>query len=196
MSLEAIKPIKKTGEECLYTEDLDLDIKLKDFWRWNCSDILNNTMRGVFAEFLVASDLGILSENRIEWDAYDLITEDGIKIEVKSSAYLQSWKQNKLSSIKFDIRPTQGWDSKDNKMDNEIKRQSDVYVFCLLSHKDKDTVDPLNLDQWEFYVLDTETINKRLGSQKTISLKPLLNLNPIRANYGSIRDAVNSVIFL
>ena len=113
MSLEAVKFIKKTGEECLYTENLDLDIKLKDFWRWNCSDILNNAMRGVFAEFLVASDLGILSENRVEWDAYDLITEDGIKIEVKSSAYLQSWKQNKLSSIKFDIRPTRGWDSKD-----------------------------------------------------------------------------------
>lgn len=38
----------------------------------------------------------------IEWDAVDIIYK-GIKIEVKSSGYLQSWNYDKLSKIRFDI---------------------------------------------------------------------------------------------
>ena len=28
---------------------------------------------------------------RIEWGSYDLLTPSGIKVEVKNSAYIQSW---------------------------------------------------------------------------------------------------------
>jgi hypothetical protein len=28
-----------------------------------------------------------------------------------------------------------------------------VYVFCHLKHKDQHTIDPLKLEQWDFYVL-------------------------------------------
>ncbi|MBK6579630.1 MAG: hypothetical protein IPG17_26280 [Sandaracinaceae bacterium] len=38
-----------------------------DFWRWSMSDLVSNTARGVLAEFLVGSALGIASGTRVEW---------------------------------------------------------------------------------------------------------------------------------
>ena len=61
-----------------------------DFWAWAYSNILTNNLRGVFAEFLVGTALGVVEGTRTEWDAFDLLYK-GAGIEVKSSAYLQSW---------------------------------------------------------------------------------------------------------
>lgn len=130
--------------------------------------------------------MGIDLDVRVEWNAYDLTTENGVKIEVKSSAYLQSWKQTSYSNISFGIRNTLGWDSKTNEYSNEFKRQSDVYVFCLLKHKDKETVDPLNLEQWEFYILANQILNE----QKSIGLNPLLKLKPVIADYKGLKNAI------
>ena len=49
-------------------------------------------------DVIVASDLGCTDGVRQEWDAYDIETPDGIKVEVKSGAYLQSWSQKKHRS--------------------------------------------------------------------------------------------------
>lgn len=83
MSLNALDPIRKTGEESFVFNGESTNIKLQEFWSWSSSDILNNAMRGVLAEFIVASSLGIADSCRVEWDAYDIITKEGIKIEVK-----------------------------------------------------------------------------------------------------------------
>jgi len=73
-----------------------------DFWKLSVSDLLSNTTRGTLAEFIVAMAMDIdLSNFREEWDAYDLETKNGIKIEVKTSAYLQSWFQKNYSKIIF-----------------------------------------------------------------------------------------------
>lgn len=194
MNLEPVKVVRKTGEETLCKGVASTGIKLSEFWSWSSSDILNNAIRGVLAEFIVASDLKITKGNRIEWDAYDLITDDGIKIEVKSSSYIQSWGQLRHSYINFDISPTKELNSITNKYSQERKRQADVYVFCLLAHKDKDTVNPLNLEQWEFYVLNTEILNERFPKQKTIGLNSLLKLSYIKAEYGGIRNAIDNTL--
>ena len=55
------------------------------------SDIMGNLNRSVFAEFVVASALGIQDKCRIEWDAYELEYQRK-KIEVKCSVLLQSWQ--------------------------------------------------------------------------------------------------------
>jgi len=117
-------------------------------------------------------------------------------VEVKSSAYIQSWIQSKYSSIQFNIRPTYRWEVTTNQYSSERIRQSDVYMFCLLKHKDQATINPLNLEQWEFYVISTNKLNEMLGQQKSISLSRLMALNPIEADYetmsGAIKQAVNS----
>lgn len=60
--------------------------------------------------------------------------------------------------------------------DTEIKRQADVYVFALLAHTDKATVDPLNVKHWRFYVVPTRVLNARTRSQHSITLNSLCAL--------------------
>ena len=145
-------------------------------------------MRGVFAEFIVASDIGVTRKPRVGWDAYDLETPSGIKVEVKSSAYLQSWYQKIYSRICFNIRPTRRYDGSTNELDTDVKRQADVYVFCLLEEKDKNKVNPLDLNQWIFYILLTSDLDKAFPTQKSIGLPGLRSLNPRKVKYGQIKS--------
>ena len=184
-NLQAVEAIMKTGKEPFVFNGEELPVNVLSFWRWSTSELLGNALRGILAEFIVASAIDALDSPREEWDAYDLISKDGLKIEVKSSAYLQSWEQNKLSNISFGIQPTVLWDA-DNKRSKEARRQADVYVFCVLAHKDQVTVNPLNLSQWEFYVLDTKVLNDNIPLQKTITLSSLLKLNPVRVSYSEL----------
>lgn len=75
--------------------------RVQDFWAWALSDLRDNTVRPMLAEFLVAQALGAAHRPRIEWDAYDVVTPDGITVEVKSSAYVQAWEQARPSAIVF-----------------------------------------------------------------------------------------------
>ncbi len=146
-------------------------------------------MRGLLAEFIVGLAVGSPQTVRSEWDAFDVLTNSGIKIEVKSAAYIQSWEQKRPSLIQFGIRPTREWDYANNKFSIEAKRQADIYVFCILSKQDQKTLNPLDLDQWEFYVLGTDKLGQ-LGPQKTISLSRLVKLNPVKTSFEGIEIAI------
>jgi hypothetical protein len=170
-------PKPKSGKERLLYQGKSLSFTLLDFWKWSTSDLLSNATRGVLAEFIVACALDIdINKPRGEWAAYDLITKDGIKIEVKSSSYLQSWSQKNYSTISCSIKKAFQWDSKKGMDTTKKQRAADVYVFCLLKHKDKDTVDPLDLSQWKFYVVSTEQLNNYKRSQHSITLPSLKKL--------------------
>ncbi|AEF86086.1 conserved hypothetical protein [Treponema primitia ZAS-2] len=178
----------KTGDECLTFNGANTEYSIADFWKWSVSDLLSNATRGRFAEFIIATAMGIdLSEVRSEWSEYDLETEDGIKIEVKSSAYLQTWDQFDYSKIIFSIKKRGDWKIKLNK--NEFNRPSDIYVFCLLKHKEKKTVNPLNMDQWVFYVLSTNKIDTIFKNNSSISLKSLEKLTE-GIKYNEIKDKI------
>ena len=130
------------------------------------------------------------NEIRTDWDPFDLEMENGIRIEVKSSAYLQSWKQHDFSKISFDIAPKRTWDSKTNEYSSKSTRHSDYFVFCLLHHRDQNSIDPINLDQWTFYVLKTKVLNSEKGNQKRIGLNSLLKLGPIECKFGEITSQI------
>ena len=181
---------RKTGDEQLTSGGCATGHSLRHYWQWSASDILGNTARGCLAEFIVATALGIADSVRNEWAPYDLESADGIKVEVKSSAYIQSWYQEKHSTITFGIHPAQAWDPETNLLNEESVRHADVYVFCLLAHKDQATINPLNLDQWRFYVLSRRVLDEKLGNQKTIRLNSLLKLKPRETEYDGIRAAV------
>ena len=188
--LKRRKASLKNGNECLTDNGLNTNYNLLDFWRWSVSDLLSNATRGRFAEFIVGTAIGINSENlRDEWDAYDLITDDGIKIEVKSATYIQSWDQKRFSTISFSIKPTKYWDAETNIYRDEPKRHADVYVFCLLKHKDKNTIDPLKLEQWDFYVLPNYRLDNYQRSQSSITINSLEKLtNPKK--YSELKDEI------
>ena len=189
--------MRKTGLESFHYNSQSLPVTLLDFWQWFGSDVLSNALRGVLAEFIVACDLGCSDSVRQEWSVYDLKTQMGFKVEVKSAAYLQTWRQKKPSPIRFGIAPTyeqvntvEGcW-----KQSKVLKREADVYVFCVLSHQDRETIDPLNLAQWDFYILPVEIINERAEKQKSISLSALIKLEPKQVRYGGIARAIDHLM--
>src|SRR5436309_971470 len=70
-----------------------IDANVLDFWRWAFSDLRENTTRGILAEYLVAKAVGDDRGLRSSWDNFDVRATDGTTIEVKCSAFLQSWPQ-------------------------------------------------------------------------------------------------------
>ena len=65
---------QKTGNEYFYFDGMPTGYLLNDFWRWQSSDLLNNALRGVLAEFIVAKALGIDTNGpRFEWEPFDLL---------------------------------------------------------------------------------------------------------------------------
>ena len=151
--------LRLSGDERFHRGDAPLDFNVLDFWRWSGSDLVSNATRGVIAEFIVANACGIPTNGvRDEWAASDLllldtpqghsITPKGHSIEVKSAAYLQSWYQKSLSPITFSIKKARAWDPKANTFAEKASRSAKLYVFALLAHTEKKTLDPLNVDQW------------------------------------------------
>jgi hypothetical protein len=164
----------KTGGECFHSGGEALGYTLLDFWRWSVSDLVTNATRGRLAEFIVAKALGIpTAKVREEWAAYDLISPEGVKVEVKSAAYIQSWTQRGYSAIHFTVAATRAWDPDAGRLVADASRQADVYVFALLSHLEKSSIDPLDLNQWSFYALPAASLDAGSRRSRSISLKVL-----------------------
>lgn len=165
--------------------------KCEDYWRWPHSDLISNAERGIVAEYIVGRATKSLGLNRVEWDAWDLTTPDGVKIEVKASGYVQSWEQEKPSTIRFTIGEANGWSATTNTCDDVPQRSADVYVFCIHTEFDKETADPLDTTRWEFVVLPTSVLNQRLGCQKTVGVSTLIKLGGKKYKYESLQEAIS-----
>lgn len=190
MNLGPIEIKRKTGEEKFVSKNLSKKLSLVQFWQWSTSDLLTNTTRGILAEYIIATDLGIEETFQNDWECYDLTSKKGSKIEVKSSSYIQAWEQTEYSKITFSIKPSKKYNPEINRFYGEPQRHSDYYIFCLLHNKDQKTINPLDLDQWTFYVIETRTLDKKLPNQRTITLNSLLKLNPIKCKYGQINELI------
>jgi hypothetical protein len=189
---DMIVPASKTGEEPVLDDHGRPRGSLLGFWRWAYSQTLDNALRGVLAEYLVGLAVDGLTRNvRVEWDAYDLDTPDGHPVEVKSTAYLQSWAQKAPSTLTFNIPETSGWDPAVGGWTPEVRRQAQVYVFCVFTTTDPATANPLDTRQWDFYVAPTERIDRILGRQKTVTLSSLVHrVEPERTTFSGLADAV------
>lgn len=179
------------GNEPFRGRGVRKSLRLLDYWRWADSELLNNTARGFLAEFLVAAALGLHKKARTGWDEYDLLTKSGTKIEVKSSAYVQSWKQPKPSVIQFGIAPHRSWNTETGKYTEDFRRWADIYVFCIF--KGRKPLHPLDTRKWEFYVLPTETLEQKSPDQKTIRLSSLEKLSPRKCNYVDLKRTISDV---
>jgi len=186
----ALPPKRLSGDECFHRGDAPIRLDILSFWQWAASSITGNRLRGHLAEFLVAVDLGVADGVRHEWDDYDIVSLDGVKVEVKCASFIQSWEQVKPSAIQFGIAPSKTWDYEKRRRTDTTTRIADVYVFCLLTETDQQKFDPTDLDQWECYVLTTKEINEKLGAQKTLSLRRLRGLNPSVCRFGEIGPAI------
>ena len=180
-------------------QDIKMSFTVGDFWSWNQSNLLSNTLRGALAEFIVAKALDIpLDRARDDWTPFDLVyqaKDRPINIEVKSSAYIQAWEQCKLSTISFSIAPSRAWINQ--KYIGEPKRHAHLYVFCLHAFQDlerKNDANPLALDQWDFFIIDTIHLNALPINQRSISLPSLISLAPVRCTYLELKATIDSTI--
>lgn len=152
-----------------------------DFWRWAYSDVFQNITRGYIAQFIIA---WLVGADRLEpsnpFQAYDVQIPHGKRIEVKSTAWLQSWHVKKPKPM-FVIEPARTWDEKKG-FAKEKTFNADVYALCYHYWMEKQTADLFNLDQWKFWAFtQRELINILRGNksitterlEKTLRLKPL-----------------------
>ncbi len=159
-----------------------------DFWRWAYSDILNNRNRSIFAEFIVGNALDILHHPREEWAPYDF-EYNGLKIEVKSAAFVQSWEQENPSKISFDVSKKQEIDE-DGYYTGVTIRPADLYIFSLFSETNMESANVLDINAWQFYIVPTHFIDEKFGDQKTVTLNRLKAIRtPV--NYGDIKNVVD-----
>ena len=190
MHFPRLPQMRRTGDEPFHADGSALPFDLLSFWQWYASDLAGNALRGCIAEYLVLQALGVNPAVRQEWDAVDIKLTSGLTVEVKSSAYHQSWAQKMESPIGFSIAPALGWDATTGENALKSIRPAKVYVFCLLAHHDRETLDPLNVSQWTFYVLATRILDDKAGRQKKINLASLLRLNPEAVDYTGLKVAV------
>lgn len=167
-----------SGQERFTLNGIDTSAQILDFWRWMGSNLNDNLIRAALGEFIVATALGdsVADERRSGWRVFDILTQYGCKIEVKTSAYRQTWKQQRPSSLVFDVAQKTDWENEGS----APKRHADVYVFCVFNN-DQSGVSPLNLDAWDFYVAATADMDVILGEQKTATLAALKKRLPLRA---------------
>lgn len=189
-SLGALPRLRRNGAEVFHSAGAELGFNLLSFWQWSASDLVSNTLRGLLAEYLVAQAVAAAQGIREEWAPYDLRTPDGITVEVKSAAYIQTWHQERLSPIVFSCAKTRAWDPQTGSYEDEPRRQAEVYIFALLAHQEQATLDPLDLDQWEFYVVPTAVLDARERSQHSITLASLKALHGEPVRFEGIADAV------
>lgn len=186
-----------TGNENFTLHGTSIGITVMEFWRWAFSDLINNTQRGIMAEFLVysAQNQSMSSDMQIRtnWLPFDLTSPSGRRIEVKSASYIQSWTpENIFAQIRFDISKKLAWDNETGSYASEAKRNCDLYVFCLFTAKTKD-VSLFNLDYWDFYVLPTSVLNEKIPEQKGISLSSLLKFEPVKTDYAGLGSVIESI---
>ena len=152
------------------------------------SNLATNNVRGYLAEFFVAKAVGATGA-RVEWDAFDVQTPEGIKVEVKSAGYLQAWRQRRLSRISFGSMKGRTWTPEDGESP-EPTLNADVYVFAIQTATRHEDYDVLDVGQWEFYVVSRAAIEAT--GYRSIGLPTLRTLVDGPVAYTDLGDAVRT----
>jgi hypothetical protein len=147
---------------------------LDAFLLWNSGNLMENRTREAYAEWLVHQALGLDPGNhRTEWAAVD-VTFGSITLEVKSAAFVQSWSQERPSTISFPIE----------------QRAATAYVFCLLAEEDRELVDPQNVSQWLFWVVPTAKLHV---DRRSIGLQPLIRTHGEGLRYEELASRIEAL---
>lgn len=118
--------------------------------------LVTNVMRGHVVEAMIA--LALEPEWRWcsgDYAAWDFERADGLRMEVRQSAYRQSWVHAPHVKVSraFDIAPRKyAWEGAYRK--ELTGRAAQVYVFAYHDVRD-DTADQRDPGQWAFYVVPT-----------------------------------------
>lgn len=171
-----------TGDETIVS-----GIRVRDFWSWGFSDLRMNTTRGMLAQFLVARALEDPRPTDEGWGNYDVLTPEGTRVEVKSSAYLQSWRQSRFSEIVFRNLTGHAWSDTEGYTAERVVR-ADVFVFAVHTCQDPSSYDMLEATAWQFRVVPASLIEK-LGV-RGLGWSTLIKHAPQAVPWAGLRTAV------
>ena len=183
-----------TGKEAFSFNGETVGFDFLDFWRFHYSNVYS--LHGEIAEFVVSRALGITeAQNNEYWTLWDT-TYRNKRIEVKSTAYYHLWNTNGHVSRQrsFGITMANGSYDPEKSGNSEFCRQNDIYVFCLNTGDTGESSNPLNLNNWEFYIVPTTVINEKCGNNKTISLGRIKSLGFLAKCYDEIRAEIDKII--
>jgi hypothetical protein len=163
------------------------DVGACEFWQWGFSDLRLNIVRGILAEFLVAKAVGDPADKlRDPWANYDVRTPEGITIEIKSSAYLQAWDQQRLTKPIFAGLTGRSWAPLTGKSkEREIRAQ--VFVFCLQTATTHENYDPLDVGQWRFWAMNASYVKDRATRSVALSF---VNDNAVMCEWNELKQSV------
>ena len=148
------------GNEAFTLNGEATDMTVLEFWRWHFSEIYD--LQSKIAEYIVGKALGLTEAQNVGvWTLYDMLYR-GRRVEVKETSYYHAWQSDEEPKSRqriFGVGMAYD-DYTKKKGGSPYRRQNDVYVFCLNTGETKSTSDPLELDNWQFYVIPTATINE------------------------------------
>ena len=171
-----------------------VDATVADFWRWACSDLRENTTRGMLAEFLVAKAVGDQRPLRIGWDNFDVVAADGTTIEVKCSAFLQSWAQKRHSELVFGRLTAREFDAARNEYSVDARVRADVFVFAVQTQRDPAAYDVLDISRWQFWVASAHTVREQ--AVKTVGIGWVRQHASGPLPYRGLADAIQTAAHL
>lgn len=155
--------------------------------------LVTNAFRGMLVEAMLAQVLepGWRWCSK-DWESHDFESADGVRLEVKQSAALQSWnaESSKPGTGRFDIAPRKvRWEGA-----GRIKaagRHASIYVFAWHPVTDPVTADHRLAEQWLFYPV----AERNLPKQHTIARGKIEGLaKPVEI--AGVRDAVERLAAL
>lgn len=191
-----VEPKKLTGKEVF--KNAIKEFTVLQFWQFAFSNINSNVLRGDLAEFFIENALRDVEHITIKnpWGDFDVLTEKGTKIEAKCSSFLQDWDQKELSKPLFSGLKAKDlyWSSAvaNFKADSGKDYKSDIYVFVLQNHKDPETLNLLDMNQWEFFVLSRTELRDVSKNASSISLVKLQEKKVESIHFNELKQAILS----
>lgn len=190
---ERITRKKLTGKEIFMFDGHEVGFNLLDFWSFEYSNVYD--LQDEIAEFIVAKALGInLPHNKERWTLYDILYRD-TRIEIKETSYYHPWNENGNISNRrtFGIGKAHSLYEFPDETD-KYERQNDLYIFCVVNGENRDTSNPLMLNNWDFYIVPTSIINEKCNENKTISLSRICSLGFTATKYDELRQKIDEAI--
>ncbi len=83
---------------------------------------------------------------------------DGTAIEVKCSAFLQSWTLRRHSELRFGRLSAREFDATRNEYSSDTRVRADVFVFAVQAQREPAEYGVLDISHWEFWVLAASAI--------------------------------------
>jgi hypothetical protein len=137
--------------------------------------VMQNNLRGLWVEAMVAELLGPeWKHTGADWAAWDFERADGLRLEVKQSARVQSWGVAN-SAPRFSIRAASGHYPENAPYLPNVSgdRLAHVYVFAWHNGDDQRIA-----EEWQFFVINSDRLRK---GQRGISLGAISKLvDPVK----------------